>query len=125
MDWQDLTQLTGGKAFTVERVRLTDKNIALEGSFEVPQLARLTQDDQVFITAFIRSHGSIKEMEQTFGVSYPTIKSRLSRIAASLDFVDINPAPTHGEILERLSRGEIDVDQAIRDLEPSAQKKES
>lgn len=120
MDWQDLTQLTDGKAFTVERVRLTEKNIAIEGSFEVPQLSRLGHDDQIFVTAFIRSHGSIKEMEQTFGVSYPTIKARLARIADSLEFVDINPAPAHSEILDRLSRGEISVDQAIRDLETPA-----
>ena len=35
----------------------------------------------MFVTAFVRSHGSIKEMEQVFGVSYPTIKARLNRIA--------------------------------------------
>ncbi|WP_309142007.1 DUF2089 family protein [Streptomyces griseicoloratus] len=28
----------------------------------------------------MRSHGSFKEMERIFGVSYPTIKARLRRI---------------------------------------------
>jgi hypothetical protein len=50
-------------------------------------------DDQIFITAFVRSHGSIKEMERVFGVSYPTIKARLTRIAASLEFVETIPLP--------------------------------
>ena len=86
-DWQELTRLTQGQRIVVERVRLVDKNIAVEGSFELPQLARLSSDDQVFITAFVRSHGSIKEMEQVFGASYPTIKARLTRIADCLDFV--------------------------------------
>ena len=80
-DWQELTQLTRGQRIVVERIRIVDKNIAIEGSFELPQLARLGLEDQVFITAFVRSHGSIKEMERIFGVSYPTIKSRLTRIA--------------------------------------------
>ena len=101
----------------VERVRLLDKDIAIEGAFELPQLARLSLEDQVFITAFVRSHGSIKEMEQMFGVSYPTIKSRLTRIANSLEFVDTNPAPSQTEILDRLKRGQISAQDAIRELE--------
>ena len=83
-------------------MRLADKDIAIEGSFELPQLARLASDDQVFITAFVRSHGSIKEMEQVFGVSYPTIKARLTRIADSLEFVETNPTPSRTEVLDRL-----------------------
>jgi len=120
-DWQDLTQLTKGQPIIVERVRLTDKDIAIEGSFELPQLARLSLEDQVFITAFVRSHGSIKEMEQVFGVSYPTIKSRLTRIASALEFVDNNPKPSQAEmraqVLERLKRGEVSAQDAIRELE--------
>ena len=116
-DWQEITRLTQGRPIAVERVRLTDTGTALEGAWELPQLARLSAEDQVFVTAFVRSHGSIKEMERVFGVSYPTIKARLNRIGESLDFVDTNPAPSRVEILERLRRGEITPDDAIRELE--------
>jgi len=116
-DWQELTQLTQGQPIVVERVRLADNEIAIEGSFELPQLARLDLEDQVFIVAFVRSHGSIKEMERIFGVSYPTIKSRLNRIAGSLDFVETNPQPSKAEILERLQQGEITAEEAIREME--------
>lgn len=116
-DWQELTRLTQGHPLVVERVRLVEKDIAIEGSFDLPQLARLAMDDQIFITAFVRSHGSIKEMERVFGVSYPTIKSRLTRIAESLDFVETNPSPSRTEILERLRSGEISAEDAIRELE--------
>jgi hypothetical protein len=106
----------------VERVRLVGKEIAIEGSFELSQLAQLGLEDQVFVTAFVRCHGSIKEMERIFGVSYPTIKSRLNRIGGSLDFVDTNPEPPQPDtgpdaridVLERLSRGEIPADEAVR-----------
>lgn len=116
-DWQELSQLTQGRRIVVERVRLAEKDIAVEGSFELPQLARLTMDDQVFITAFVRSHGSIKEMERIFGVSYPTIKSRLTRIADSLEFVETNPTPSKSEILDRLHKGEITAEEAIQEME--------
>jgi hypothetical protein len=117
-DWQELTKLTQGAALVVERVRMGD--IVLEGAFELPQLARLTMEDQVFVAAFLKSHGSIKEMEQVFGVSYPTIKARLNRIAGQLEFVDTNPAPLkegRNEIISQLERGDITAAEAIRRLE--------
>jgi hypothetical protein len=116
-DWQELTRLTGGAPFVVERVRLVAKDIAIEGAFAPPQLARLTGDDQVFVAAFLRSHGSIKEMEQMFGVSYPTIKARLTRIVASLEFIDESPAPARTDVLDALARGEITAEDAIAALE--------
>lgn len=135
MDWQELTNLTRGRPFVVERVRLADGGIAIEGEFELPQLAQLGVEDQIFVTAFVRSHGSIKQMERTFGVSYPTIKSRLNRIAEALDFVETDPAdpaepgpgktgpveddraPSRADVIERLRVGEITAQQALRELE--------
>src|SRR6266568_9490991 len=116
-DWQELTQFSQGKPMVVERVRLPEKDIVIEGSFDLPDLARLSADDQIFVTAFVRSHGSIKEMEQIFGVSYPTVKSRLNRIANALQFVETNPTPSRSEIMERLKRGDITAEEAIRELE--------
>ena len=125
MDWQELTDLTQGQPFTVERVRLAGNGVAIEGHFEPPQLARLGVDDQVFVAAFVRSHGSIKEMERIFGVSYPTIKARLNRIAERLDFAehldvaDTAPAPAGADVIDRLHRGEISVQDALAELEGS------
>jgi len=116
-NWQELTQISQGKAIVVERVRLPEKDLIIEGSFELPDLARLSADDQIFVTAFVRSHGSIKEMERIFGVSYPTIKSRLNRIAGALEFVETDPMPSRTEILERLKSGDITAEEAIRELE--------
>ena len=116
-DWQDLLRIAQGAPLVVERVCIPEKGIAVEGAFVLPQLSRLTLEDQVFITAFIRSHGSIKEMEQVFGVSYPTIKSRLNRIAGQLDFIETDPSPSRAEVLDRLNQGEITADEAIRVLQ--------
>ena len=119
MEWRELTDLTRGQPFVVERVRLVGSGVAVEGQFEPPQLAQLSVGDQVFVAAFVRSHGSIKEMERIFGVSYPTIKSRLNRIAEHLDFVDIEPAPTGADVIDRLRRGEISAQEALAELKRS------
>ncbi len=112
-DWQELTNLTRGAPLVVERVRMGDTGTAIEGAFDLPPLARLGAEDQVFVMAFVRSHGSIKEMERAFGVSYPTVKNRLNRIAEQLPLVEIDPGPVGSEVLERLEKGEIDVDEAV------------
>ena len=101
----------------IERVRIPEKDVSIEGSFTLPELARLSLEDQVFVTAFLRSHGSIKEMEQVFGVSYPTIKARLNRISGQLKFIETNPSPGRTDVLERLKTGEITAEQAIKELE--------
>ena len=98
----------------VERVRLPDSGIAIEGAFELPQLARLSAEDQVFVAAFLRSHGSIKEMEQVFGVSYPTVKARLNRIAVGSNSSISIPNRRAPEVIERLKRGEITADEASK-----------
>src|SRR3954468_13190588 len=116
-DWQALTELTRGRPILIERVRLAETGVAIEGTFELPRLAHLSAEDQVFVAAFVRSHGSIKEMEQVFGVSYPTVKARLNRIASQLEFVETDPEPGRAEVLERLARGEITAEAAISELE--------
>jgi hypothetical protein len=117
VDWQELTELTRGQPFTVERVRLAS-GIVVEGQFEPPQLAQLSVEDQVFVSAFIRAHGSIKEMERIFGVSYPTIKSRLNRIGGQLGFAEALDVDENAsaDVVDRLHRGEINVQQALAEL---------
>jgi hypothetical protein len=115
-DWQELTRLTQGASFVVERVRIPESNIAIEGAFELPTLARLSIDDQVFVMAFVKAEGVIKEMERIFGVSYPTIKSRLARIAGQLQFVETMPSTQNQEVLDALEHGEITAQEAIERL---------
>ena len=122
-DWQELTRLVGSAPIEIERVRLVETGVAIEGPFTLPPLAELSAEDQVFVAAFVRCHGSIKQMEQYFGVSYPTIKNRLNRIGSQLSFVEVEqesevpaPARTRREVLDGLSRGELTVAQALEQL---------
>ena len=135
-EWNELTQMTRGEAIAIERVRLVKSGVRIEGEFELPPMARLTFEDQVFVAAFVRCHGSIKEMEASFGISYPTVKNRLNKIAGQLGFVTAEagapepsgpaagaelPATPTGQaarlaVLDQLARGEISVDAAVARL---------
>src|SRR6266581_3942121 len=115
-DWQELTKLVGQAPIEIERVRLVETGVAIEGPFTLPPLAQLAAEDQVFVAAFVRCHGSIKQMEKYFGVSYPTIKNRLNRIGTQLPFAEIDPdrpAPETTDLLSQLERGELTVGEVL------------
>ncbi|MFC1948926.1 DUF2089 domain-containing protein [Chloroflexota bacterium] len=115
-DWNELTRITQGRPIVIEQVRLIDHNIAIKGEFELPLLARLSAEDQIFIMAFIQCHGSIKDMEEMFGISYPTVKNRLNKLAGMLELVETQPSPSREDILSELESGEITAAEAIERL---------
>ncbi len=115
--WHELTDLTGDRPFVVSGVRLEGSGIVLSGEFDLPPLARLKYEDQVFVSEFVRCHGNIKYMEKAFGVSYPTIKNRLNKIVQQLQLVEVVQVSAHDEVFDLLERGEISVTEAAERLE--------
>ncbi|MEM7354904.1 MAG: DUF2089 domain-containing protein [Acidobacteriota bacterium] len=101
-----------GRQMRIRKIECEHCGVASEGAFEVPALGRLSTEDQVFVHAFLRHHGSIKKMEKTFGISYPTVKNRLRAINAELDKSFEVPS-ANALVLEALARGEITVDEAL------------
>jgi hypothetical protein len=100
----------------VTSIRLAKSGVGIEGEFELPPLARLRYEDQVFVSEFVRSHGSIKDMEKAFGISYPTVKNRLNRIIDQLQLVEVASSPSGEDVLDLLERGEISADEAAKRL---------
>ena len=115
-DWHRLTDLTGNKVFAVTEIRLQEDGITVGGEFELPPLAHLPYEDQVFVGEFVRSHGSIKHMEKAFGVSYPTIKGRLNRISKQLNLVEVIVPEEKTSVLDDLECGNISAAEAIERL---------
>jgi hypothetical protein len=97
----------------IARMACPNCSMAMEGDFEISPLGRLSADDQAFVIAFVRHHGSLKKMEAIFDISYPTVKNRLNAIAASLDKNFQAPSPNL-YVLEQLSRGELTVEEALQ-----------
>jgi hypothetical protein len=92
---------------------LKEDNIEIKGEFELPPFCRLAYQDQIFVSEFIRTHGSIKQMEQAFGVSYPTIKNRINKIADLLQLAHVQSNFEKQDIIEQLEKGEITAKEAV------------
>ena len=99
----------------ISRMACPTCRVAMEGEFEMSPLAQLRPEDQAFVIAFLRHHGSIKKMEEVFDISYPTVKNRLNAIASALDKTFQAPSPNL-DVLEQLARGEITGDEALEQL---------
>ncbi len=100
---------------SIQRLVCPRGHVAMEGEFEAPTLAGLSLEEQLFVTAFLRCHGSIKRMEDLFEVSYPTVKNRLNAIVDKLDQA-LDAPSSNLQILERLEHGELTVTEALAKL---------
>ncbi len=104
-----------GQSMQIARAHCSACEVSLDGAFEVSALGKLSLEDQLFVVAFMRTHGSIKRMEGLFGISYPTVKNRLNGIVAQLDKTFQVPT-SNGAVLDQLAAGEITVEQAMERL---------
>jgi hypothetical protein len=68
----------------VKRLHCEKCETEVEGFYSLPVLASLSQDDQEFILAFIKTSGSLKEMASLLHVSYPTVRNRLDDVIVKL-----------------------------------------
>lgn len=59
----------------------------IEGSFPLPELMRLSEEDQQFVLDFVMCSGSLKEMAAKLKLSYPSVRNRLDDIIAELEKV--------------------------------------
>jgi hypothetical protein len=57
----------------------------VSGDFELPLLARLSDEEQRLILDFVKSSGSLKIMAQQLGLSYPTVRNMLDALILKLE----------------------------------------
>jgi hypothetical protein len=88
----------------------------LEGKFELPQLLRLGREDLEFVTAFVQSSGSVKEMCRLHGQSYPTIRNRLNDIIERLSRDGHDLERKRREVLDEVAQGILSVKDAAKKL---------
>src|SRR3989440_4744854 len=107
-----------GDGLTLTRLSCESCGTELSGSFEACEFCDLGSDDRALLRVFLSSRGNMKELERHLGVSYPTARARFDALLARLGLAPERPAPpARIEMLERLAKGEIDVDEAMQTLD--------
>lgn len=87
------------------------------------RLARLDRAQLEFVETFLRCRGTIKNVEDMLGISYPTVKARLAAVLDALGFAPDEELPeperrrARREILADLAAGRISTEEAHRLLQ--------
>jgi len=112
-----------GKLY-ISELACRDCDTKIRGEFEIPPFLRLDEAEQEFLILFLRSRGSLRELQRELGLSYPTVRNRLDALLAKLGI--LSGHATHEEItevLDKLEAGELSAEEAlklIRKQEPEA-----
>lgn len=102
----------------VTQLTCTSCGTGVVGKFELSPFFRLSNESLKFLEVFVRNRGNVKEMERETGESYWTIRRRLDEVIEEMG-IEEEPQPdvksaSRQEILGRLSRGEINVQEATQ-----------
>jgi hypothetical protein len=115
-----------GDILALTRLSCDECGTELAGHFPTCEYCSLPPDDRATLRVFLSSRGNMKEVERHLGVSYPTARARFDTILSKLGIqaVDGEEIPEaipdkklSAETLDALSRGEIDVEEALRRLD--------
>lgn len=116
-----------GENLTVTRVHCRNCDTTLEGQFSLGVLELLSKEQLLFVETFIRCEGKLNRMEKEMGLSYPTLRSRLTELIRAMGYEvgQDGPLPvTTGindeerrRILEDLAAGCISTEQAVESLQ--------
>ena len=110
-----------GERLALTRLSCGDCETELSGLFEACEFCSLEAEDRDMLRVFLKSRGNMKDLERHLGVSYPTARARFDKMLERLDLEpsdELSDQPTDRlTMLEALSRGEIDVGEALERLE--------
>lgn len=113
---------------SVSRLTCTHCQTRLEGDFSPCKFCRLPVDQIEFIEVFIKCRGNIKDVEKELGISYPTVRNRLESVIQSLGYraekIDVQEErESRQKILASLEKGEINSQEALRQLKKTGKPK--
>ena len=114
-----------GGDLAISRLSCCRCDTEISGRFSTSAFDRLSSESLAFVELFVRLRGNIKEMERELDLPYSTVRTRLDEVIRELGFDDesrraaavTQSVSSRSQVLDRLDRGEVDAETAIRDLE--------
>lgn len=66
-------------------------------------MSSLEDEDLIFIKKFLQASGSLKEIANQYGVTYPTVRLRLDRLIAKIQINEDNANEPYIALIKRLA----------------------
>lgn len=83
-----------GSELKVHSLHCHTCDTTITGEYKIPAIQRLSPDEQIFITNFVKCSGSLKQMATDMHLSYPTVRNILDDIIEKLKNLE-NHESTH------------------------------
>ncbi len=116
-----------GENLTVTRLHCRNCDTTIEGHFSLGTLELLSPEQMAFVETFLRCEGKLNRMEKDTGLSYPTLRSRLTDLIRAMGYEvgqeEPTPAPAgindeeRRGILDDLAGGKISSEDALKLLQ--------
>lgn len=74
-------------AMVVAQLHCSVCETKVSGNYQLPLLLQLTEEEQQFIFQFFLTSGSLKEMANQMGNSYPTVRNKLDDIISKINLL--------------------------------------
>jgi len=103
-----------GSPMMVTRMTCHRCRVSIEAPFPMSRLGNLPVEHQRFIEMFVLASGSLKELAEQTGVSYPTVRSRLDKIIEALRGEIAKTSKVKGSILDAVGEVKMTADEAAR-----------
>ena len=76
-------------------------------------ITTLEEDELQFVKRFVLSSGSLKEMAAQYGVTYPTVRSRLNQVIGKIKLSEENREDPYVSLIKRMvMEGKVDFEAA-------------
>lgn len=105
----------------VKKLQCSKCGTVIENDFQLSKFDYLTDDQLRFVEVFLKSRGSIKDVEKVLGISYPTVRAKLDEVLIALGY-GVGKQETRDvtsqnkDVLDALEKGEISAEEAINIL---------
>jgi hypothetical protein len=111
----------------VKKLYSPSANITIEGDFHLSKYNYLDDELLYFMEIFIKNRGNIKAVEKEMSISYPTVKKMLDDLIINLGYnpedEDEEPAkPTRKDILSKVEKGLMSLEEAMKKIEELGEK---
>ena len=109
----------------VTRLHCPNCDTTIEGHFVLSRLSQLSTEQLAFVETFVRCEGKINRVGEEMGISYPTVRGRLTDVIRALGYevgdgeeesTGIVPDDVRKSILEQLAQGTITSEEAVKRL---------
>ena len=97
----------------VSELKCTNCETIIKNDFKLSPFFKLNKEEQFLLLTLVKYLGNLSQIAKELGISYPTLRNKLENLRHKLR-IKTEGSKDRSEILEKIEKGEITVNKAIK-----------